>query len=104
MPRAGSSAESNSAVYSWALLAQRAFARGDCYDVRLFQKETSMAKAKGRAVRAWSKEDVKNLRAFAKEKLSAGRAAKKLRRTRGAVAQKAMKLRIRFRSIRKKAR
>jgi hypothetical protein len=63
-----------------------------------------MAKAKGRAVNAWSKEDVKNLRAFAKEKLSAARAAKKLRRTRGAVAQKAMKLGIRFRSIRRKAR
>jgi hypothetical protein len=69
----------------------------------LFQKETSMAKVKGRAVKAWSKEDVKNLRAFAKEKLSAGRAAKKLRRTRGAVAQKAMKLEIRFRSIKRRA-
>jgi hypothetical protein len=89
---------------SWPLPARRTLARRDCYDVRLFQKETSMAKAKGRAVNAWSKEDVKNLRAFAKEKLSAARAAKKLRRTRGAVAQKAMKLGIRFRSIRRKAR
>jgi hypothetical protein len=63
-----------------------------------------MAKAKGRAVKAWSKEDVKNLRAFAKAKLSAGSAAKKLRRTRGAVAQKAMKLGIRFRSIKRSTR
>jgi len=63
-----------------------------------------MAKAKRRVVKAWSKEDVKNLRAFAKEKLSAGRAAKKLRRSRGAVAQKAMKLGIRFRSIKRRSR
>jgi hypothetical protein len=63
-----------------------------------------MAKAKRRAVKAWSKEDVRNLRALAQEKLSAVRAAKKLRRTRGAVAQKAMKLGIRFRSIKRKAR
>jgi hypothetical protein len=63
-----------------------------------------MAKAKGRPVKASSKEDVKNLRALAKEKLSAGRAAKKLRRTRGVVAQKAMKLGIQFRSIKRKAR
>jgi hypothetical protein len=68
--------------------------------VDLLKKETSMAKR----VKAWSREDVKNLRALAKAKLSAGRAAKKLRRTRGAVAQKAMKLGIRFRSIRRKAR
>jgi hypothetical protein len=70
--------------------------------VGLLKKEASMAKAKRRVVLAWSKEDVKNLRAFAKEKLSAARAAKKLRRTRGAVAQKAMKLGIPFRSIRRK--
>jgi hypothetical protein len=63
-----------------------------------------MAKAKRRVVLAWSKEDVKKLRAFAKERISAAGAAKKLRRTRGAVAQKAMKLRIRFRSIKRKAR
>jgi hypothetical protein len=63
-----------------------------------------MAKAKRRVVLAWSKEDVKQLRALAKERISAARAAKKLRRTRGAVAQKAMKLRIRFRSIKRKAR
>ena len=63
-----------------------------------------MAKAKRRAVKAWTKEDVKNLRALAKAKLSAGRTAKKLRRTRGAVAQKAMKLGIRFRSIKRRAR
>ena len=63
-----------------------------------------MAKAKRRVALEWSKGDVKNLRAFAKAKLSATRAAKKLRRTRGAVAQKAMKLGIRFRSIKRKAR
>jgi hypothetical protein len=63
-----------------------------------------MAKAKPRVLVAWSKEDVKNLRTFAKEKLSGPQAAKKLRRSPGAVAQKAMKLGIRFRSIRRKVR
>jgi hypothetical protein len=62
-----------------------------------------MAKAK-RLVLAWSKEDVRSLRAFAKEKLSGPQSAKKLGRTPGAVAQKAMKLGIRFRSIKRKAR
>jgi len=47
---------------------------------------------------------VKNLRSLAKEKLSGTQAAKKLGRTRGAVAQKAMKLGISFRSIRRKRR
>ncbi len=59
-------------------------------------------KAKRRLV-AWSKEDVKNLREFAKNRLSGTQAAKKLRRSPGAVAQKAMKLKIRFRSNRRKA-
>jgi hypothetical protein len=63
-----------------------------------------MTKRKRRLLLAWSKEDVKNLRTFAKEKLSGPEAAKKLRRTPGAVAQKAMKLGIRFRSIRRKVR
>jgi hypothetical protein len=63
-----------------------------------------MAKRKRRVASAWSKEDVKNLRALAKAKLSQPQAARKLRRTRGAVAQKAMKLKIRFRSIRRRAR
>jgi hypothetical protein len=63
-----------------------------------------MAKKKQRAVRAWSREDVKNLRALAKARLSGSQAAKKLRRTRGAVAQKAMKLGVRFRSIHRKRR
>jgi len=63
-----------------------------------------MAKRKRRLVLAWSTEDVKNLRTFAKEKLSGPEAAKKLRRTPGAVAQKAMKLGVRFRSIRRKMR
>jgi hypothetical protein len=57
-----------------------------------------------RLVIAWSKEDVKNLRTFAREKLSGPQAAKKLGRSPGAVAQKAMKLGIRFRSIKQKAR
>lgn len=61
-----------------------------------------MAKAKRRVLAAWSKEDVKNLRRFAKEKFSGPQVAKKLRRTPGAVAQKAMKLGVRFRSIRRK--
>jgi hypothetical protein len=61
-----------------------------------------MAKRKRSRVSAWSKEDVKSLRSLAKARLSATQAAKKLRRTRGAVAQKAMKLGIRFRSIRRK--
>jgi hypothetical protein len=47
---------------------------------------------------------VKNLRTFAKETLSGPEAAKKLRRTPGAVRQKAMKLGIRFRSIRRQVR
>jgi hypothetical protein len=63
-----------------------------------------MAKAqKKRAVLAWSKDDVRNLRAFAKAKLSGTETAKKLKRSPGAVAQKAMKLGVRFRSIKRKA-
>ena len=69
-----------------------------------FQKESLMAKRKRQLVLAWSKEDVKSLRTFAKDKLSGPEAAKKLRRTPGAVAQKAMKLGIRFRSIKRKIR
>jgi hypothetical protein len=61
-----------------------------------------VAKAKRRRLVAWSKDDVKNLRAFAKSRLSGTQAAKKLRRSPGAVAQKAMKLKIRFRSNRRK--
>jgi hypothetical protein len=63
-----------------------------------------MAKQKRRTVQVWSKEDVKSLRLLAREKLSGREVAKKLRRTPGAVAQKAMKLGVRFRSIRRKAR
>ena len=64
-----------------------------------------MAKIKKhRIVRAWSKEDVKNLRALAKARLSAPQVAKKLHRTRGAIAQKAMKLGVRFRSINRRRR
>ena len=64
-----------------------------------------MAKAKSspsRRIVAWSKDDVKNLRQFAKDRMSGAQAAKKLRRSPGAVAQKAMKLKIRFRSVRRK--
>jgi hypothetical protein len=63
-----------------------------------------MAKRKRKAVVAWSKQDVKNLRSYAKAKLSGTEAAKRLRRTPGAVAQKAMKLGIRFRSIKRRRR
>jgi hypothetical protein len=63
-----------------------------------------MAKKKQRAIRAWSREDVRTLRVLAKARLSGSQVAKKLRRTRGAVAQKAMKLGVRFRSIHRKRR
>jgi len=59
---------------------------------------------KRRVLRAWPKDDVKNLRSFAKDRLSGPQTAKKLRRTLGAVAQKAMALGIRFRSINRKRR
>ena len=62
-----------------------------------------MAKKKRQAARAWSKSDVKTLRSLAKLRLSGTQAGKKLGRTRGAVAQKAMKLGIRFRSIKRKS-
>jgi len=62
-----------------------------------------MAKAKRRVALAWSREDVKNLRAFAKAKLSGTQIAKKLNRSPGAVSQKAMRLRVRLRSIKRKA-
>jgi len=64
-----------------------------------------MAKAKRQSRRrivAWSKDDVRTLKALAKAKLSGTAVAKKLKRTPGAVAQKAMKLGVRFRSIRRK--
>ena len=61
-----------------------------------------MAKRKRKIV-GWSDEDVKNLRAFAKAKLTGPQTAKKLGRTPDAVAQKAMRLGIRFRSIRRRA-
>jgi hypothetical protein len=59
---------------------------------------------KRRVLRAWPKDDVKNLRSLAKDRLSGPQTAKKLRRTPGAVAQKAMALGIRFRSINRKRR
>ena len=61
-----------------------------------------MAKAKKRAARPWSKDDVKTLRQFAKAKLSGSAAAKQLKRSAGAVAQKAMVLGVRFRSIKRR--
>jgi len=62
-----------------------------------------MAKAKKKLIVVWSKDDVKTLRALAKAKLSGPAIAKKLKRSPGAVAQKAMKLGVRFRSIKRKA-
>ncbi len=63
-----------------------------------------MVKAKKKKLAlAWSKDDVKNLRALAKARLSGTQIARKLKRTRGAVSQKAMKLGVRFRSVRRKA-
>ncbi|MGA2710559.1 MAG: hypothetical protein ACLQJ0_07220 [Steroidobacteraceae bacterium] len=62
-----------------------------------------MAKAKKKLLSlAWSKDDVKSLRAFAKAKLSGTQIAKKLKRTPGAVSQKAMRLGVRLRSIKRK--
>jgi hypothetical protein len=71
--------------------------------VSIYEGIFLMAKQKKRKLVPWSKDDVKNLRAFAKAKLSGVATAKKLRRTTGAVAQKAMKLGISFRSIKRKA-
>lgn len=62
-----------------------------------------MAKAKKKLVLAWSKEDVKSLRGLAKAKLSGSQIAKKLKRSPGAVSQKAMRLGVRFRSVKRKA-
>jgi hypothetical protein len=64
-----------------------------------------MAKAKSKSRRrivAWSKDDVRALKSLAKARLSGTAVAKQLKRTPGAVAQKAMKLRVRFRSVRRK--
>ena len=64
-----------------------------------------MAKAKSKSRRrivAWSKDDVRTLKELAKAKMSGTAVAKKLKRSRGAVAQKAMKLRVRFRSVKRK--
>ncbi len=62
-----------------------------------------MAKAKSRRrIVAWSKDDVRTLKALAKAKLSGTAVAKQLKRSPGAVAQKAMKLKVRFRSIKRK--
>jgi len=65
-----------------------------------------MAKAKStsrRRIVAWSKDDVRTLKELTKVKLSGTQTAKKLKRTPGAVAQKAMKLKVRFRSVRRKS-
>lgn len=61
-----------------------------------------MAKAKKKLALAWSRDDVKKLRAFAKAKLSGTQIARKLKRTPGAVSQKAMRLGVRFKSVRRK--
>jgi hypothetical protein len=71
---------------------------------RVANEGSSKAKARPRRkLVAWSKDDVKNLRAFAKSRLSRTQAATKLRRSTGAVTQKAMKLGVKFRSVRKRA-
>jgi hypothetical protein len=57
-------------------------------------------KQRRRVIRAWSKEDVKNLRDLAKARMSAPQIAKKLRRAPGAVSQKGFALGVRFRSVR----
>jgi len=57
-----------------------------------------------RRVRGWTVAEVKQLRSLAKARLSATAIAKQLRRTRGSVAQKALTLRVRFRSIRRRRR
>jgi hypothetical protein len=64
-----------------------------------------MAKAKSKSRRrivAWSKDDVRTLKELAKAKLSGTAVAKKLKRSPGAVAQKAMKLKVSFRSVKRK--
>jgi hypothetical protein len=53
---------------------------------------------------SWSSADVKKLRALARKRLSARAAAIELGRTRGAVAQKALALKIAFRSINRRRR
>jgi len=57
-----------------------------------------------RRVRGWTVAEVKQLRSLANARLSATAIAKQLRRTRGSVAQKALTLRVRFRSIRRRRR
>ena len=61
-----------------------------------------MAKRKRRIIRAWSIDDMRSLRSLAKARMSGPKIAKKLGRSAGAVSQKAMKLRIRFRSIKRR--
>jgi len=64
-----------------------------------------MAKARSKSRRrivAWSKDDVRTLKELAKAKMSGNAVAKKLKRSRGAVAQKAMKLGVPFRSVKRK--
>ena len=64
-----------------------------------------MAKARSKSRRrivAWSKDDVRTLKELAKAKMSGTAVAKKLKRSRGAVTQKAMKLGVPFRSVKRK--
>jgi hypothetical protein len=64
-----------------------------------------MAKAKSTSrprIVAWSKDDVRTLKELAKANMSGTAVAKKLKRSPGAVAQKAMKLKVRFRSVKRK--
>jgi hypothetical protein len=73
------------------------------YDACPFDNGAIMAKAKKKLALAWSKEDVRNLRSLAKAKLSGTQIAKRLKRSPGAVSQKAMRLKVRLRSVRRKA-
>lgn len=51
-----------------------------------------MAKAKTKAPRAWTKDDVRTLKTLAKQKTPIGKIARALKRTEGATRQKAYSL------------
>jgi hypothetical protein len=57
-----------------------------------------------RRTKVWTVAEVKQLCSLARAKLSAAAIARKMRRTRGSVAQKALTLRVRFRSIQRRRR
>lgn len=57
---------------------------------------------KRQKLKPWSPADIRALRALAKAKLSARKIALKLKRTTGAVSQKALRLGVRFRSVKRR--